>query len=201
MPDDVGAAAGLHPEARLVFPSPAAVHIAWLSANGASRSRQSSVLYKTGVAIHWFDACMEILFVASVAVIAPEPAQSRELYVDALGLPLAADARSDYWHSEQVAGTKHFGIWPLKEAAEACLGHAEWPADRPTPQASIEFEVADAAAVRASAKELEDRGFELLHPAREEPWGQTVARLLSAEGLIVGISFAPALHTASERAQ
>jgi catechol 2,3-dioxygenase-like lactoylglutathione lyase family enzyme len=74
---------------------------------------------------------MEILFVASVAVIAPEPAQSRELYVDALGLPLAADASSDYWHSE------------LTEAAQACLRQAEWPASRPAPQASIEFAAPD----------------------------------------------------------
>jgi hypothetical protein len=38
------------------------------------------------------------------------------------------------------------------------------------------------------------RSYELLHPARQEPWDQTVARLLSSEGLIVGISYAPALH-------
>ena len=31
---------------------------------------------------------MEILFVASVSVIAPDPVESRRLYVDALGLPL-----------------------------------------------------------------------------------------------------------------
>jgi catechol 2,3-dioxygenase-like lactoylglutathione lyase family enzyme len=137
---------------------------------------------------------MDIVFVASIAVIAPDPAESRKLYVDALALPLAAAGGSDYWHSEQLAGAKHFGIWPLSEAAQACLGRPDWPADRPVPQASIEFEVADPAAVRAAADELEERGFELLHPAREEPWGQTVARLLSAEGLIVGISFAPLLH-------
>ena len=29
-----------------------------------------------------------------------------------------------------------------------------------------------------------------------EPWGQTVARMLSDEGLIVGLSFAPALRGA-----
>jgi hypothetical protein len=33
-----------------------------------------------------------------------------------------------------------------------------------------------------------------LHPAREEPWGQTVARLQSPEGAIIGISYAPSLH-------
>jgi len=37
-------------------------------------------------------------------------------------------------------------------------------------------------------------GFELLHPTRQEPWGQTVVRLLSSEGLIVGVSYAPSLH-------
>jgi uncharacterized glyoxalase superfamily protein PhnB len=61
----------------------------------------------------------------------------------------------------------------------------------PTPQASLEFEVED---VAAAAHELEDRGYQLLHGARTEPWGQTVARLLSPEGLIVGVSYAPQLH-------
>ena len=44
------------------------------------------------------------------------------------------------------------------------------------------------------AGELADAGFELVHPARTEPWGQTVARLLTDDGLIVGISYAPVLH-------
>jgi len=124
---------------------------------------------------------MEVIFVASGAVIAPDPARRRQLSVDALGLPLEAAKSSEYWHSEQLAGSKSFGIWPLSEAAQACLGQPQWPVDRPAPQASIEFEVADPAAVHAAAEELEDGGFELLHGAREEPWGQTVARLLSDE--------------------
>jgi catechol 2,3-dioxygenase-like lactoylglutathione lyase family enzyme len=138
---------------------------------------------------------MDIEFVSSIAAIAPEPAKSRKLYVDALGLPLKADQGSgEYFHSEEIEGTKHFGVWPLAHAAQACFGSDEWPADRPTPQASIEFEVADAAAVAAAAEELRGEGFEILHDAREEPWGQTVARLQSAEGLVVGISYAPWLH-------
>ena len=63
------------------------------------------------------------------------------------------------------------------------------------PQVSIEFEVESANAVTDAAAELRGRGFELLHDAREEPWGQTVARLLSSEGSIIGISYAPSLHT------
>jgi hypothetical protein len=40
----------------------------------------------------------------------------------------------------------------------------------------------------------DQHGFALLHGARVEPWGQTVARLLSPEGLVIGLSFAPSLH-------
>jgi catechol 2,3-dioxygenase-like lactoylglutathione lyase family enzyme len=140
---------------------------------------------------------MKIEFVSSIAVIAPDPAQSRRLYVDTLGLPLASQTGGAYLHSEQIPGTKHFGIWPLSEAAEACFGSSEWPADVPVPQASVEFDVAGVDAVQAAADELVTAGYELLHPVREEPWGQTVVRLLSPEGAIVGISYAPSLHSAT----
>ena len=137
---------------------------------------------------------MNVLFITGVAVIAPDPAESRRLYVDALGLPLAASAGSDYFHSEHIDGSKHFAVWPLSQAAQACFGSDDWPSDRPVPQASIEFEVESADAVQAGAEELRRHGHALLHDARTEPWGQTVARLQSAEGAIVGISFAPELH-------
>jgi catechol 2,3-dioxygenase-like lactoylglutathione lyase family enzyme len=136
---------------------------------------------------------MNIEFLATVAVIAPDPVISRNLYVEALALPLRGEG-DDYHHSEQIAGCKSFGIWPLSQAAQACFGTDRWPAERPVPQASIEFDVADAAAVGLAARELEDAGHELLHGAREEPWGQTVARLQSPEGAIIGISYTPVLH-------
>jgi catechol 2,3-dioxygenase-like lactoylglutathione lyase family enzyme len=138
---------------------------------------------------------MKIEFLSTLAVIAPDPPASRRLYVDALGLPLESGAvEEEYHHSEQIDGCKHFGVWPLSQAAEACFGTSEWPAQRPVPQVSIEFDVADAQAVGAAAQELAQAGYELLHQAREEPWGQTVARLQSPEGAIVGISYAPSLH-------
>jgi catechol 2,3-dioxygenase-like lactoylglutathione lyase family enzyme len=137
---------------------------------------------------------MEIEFLSSVAVIAPDPPESRKLYVDALGLPLESRGDDEYHHTEQIEGCKHFGVWPLSQAAEACFGTPEWPEDRQLPQVSIEFDVADAAAVSAAEEELRRAGYEVLHPAREEPWGQTVARLQSQEGAIVGISYAPFLH-------
>jgi hypothetical protein len=137
---------------------------------------------------------MDIRFVATIAVISPDPPKSRELFIDALGLPLEAGPGSDYFHSERIGGSKHFAIWPLAEAAQACFGTPDWPADRTVPQTSIEFEVRDADAVQSAAEELRQREFTLLHDAREEPWGQTVARLQSLEGSIIGISFAPSLH-------
>jgi len=62
------------------------------------------------------------------------------------------------------------------------------------PQVSFEFDVGDAAAVTQAMQELEQAGFELLHPPRTEPWGQTVVRLQSPEGAIVGISYIPMFH-------
>lgn len=62
------------------------------------------------------------------------------------------------------------------------------------PQFSVEFDVANAKAVEAAAQELQQAGYELLHEAREEPWGQTVTRLQAPEGVIVGIAYTPALH-------
>jgi len=136
---------------------------------------------------------MDVLFIASVAAVVADPPRSRKLFIDALGLPLEGEG-DGYYSSGSIPGSKHFGLWPLSEAAQACFGTPRWPAGRVVPQASIEFEVADPAAVAAAGDELQRAGFELLHPARTEPWGQTVARLLTEDGLIVGISYAPLFH-------
>jgi catechol 2,3-dioxygenase-like lactoylglutathione lyase family enzyme len=140
---------------------------------------------------------MDVQFITSVAVITPDPGGSRRLYVDALGLALTAEG-DGYLHSEDIDGCKSFGVWPLTQAAQACFGTPDWPAERPVPQASVEFEVADAETVRAAADELQEKGFTLLHHARTEPWGQTVARLQSGEGAIIGISYAPSMHEQRE---
>jgi catechol 2,3-dioxygenase-like lactoylglutathione lyase family enzyme len=136
---------------------------------------------------------MDVLFIASVAVVTADPPRSRQLFMDTLGLPLEGEG-DGYYSSGNIAGSKHFGVWPLAEAAQACFGTAEWPAGRVIPQASIEFEVKDADAVAAAGDELQRAGHELLHPARTEPWGQTVTRLLTEDGLIVGISYIPVFH-------
>jgi hypothetical protein len=135
---------------------------------------------------------MKVEFITGIATVTPDPVGSRRMYLDAIGLPLEGE---DYVHSENIPGIRHFGVWPLSQASEACFGTSDWPADRTVPQASIEFEVADADAVRAAEAELRDTGYEILHPTRAEPWGQTVVRVLSPEGLIIGISYAPSMHS------
>jgi hypothetical protein len=68
---------------------------------------------------------MQVQFIASISVIAPDPAASRRFYLDTLGLSL--EQRGDYYASEDIPGTKHFGVWPFTEAAQACYGAADWP--------------------------------------------------------------------------
>jgi len=136
---------------------------------------------------------VKVEFVTSVAVITPDVPASHRLYLEALGLPLK-QLDGEYFASEEIDGTKHFGVWPLAQAAEACFGTTTWPADVAVPQMSLEFELADAEAVAQGVDEMRGRGFQMLHDAKLEPWGQTVARLLSPEGAIIGLSYAPSLH-------
>ena len=51
--------------------------------------------------------------------------EARELFVNALGLPLEAGEDDDYFHSERIDGSKHFGVWPLSQAAQACFHASE----------------------------------------------------------------------------
>jgi len=141
---------------------------------------------------------MDLLFVSSVSLISHGTSSTRELLTQSLGLPLEPHtAGSDYVFSEKIPGSKHFGVWPLAQAAEACFGEPTWPRERPVPQVSVEFEVKSEAAVAEAEIELRAKGHELLHATRTEPWGQTVCRLLTAEGVILGISYAPWQHAQS----
>ena len=74
---------------------------------------------------------MDVQFIASIAVITPDPSVSRKLYVDALGLPLTASEDDDYLHSEDIGGSESFGVWPLTQVVQACFGTRDWPTDRP----------------------------------------------------------------------
>lgn len=135
---------------------------------------------------------MKIVAIAGVAPITKNPNASRELYRDTLGLPLKA--MEDYLSVDNFEGAKHFGVWPLRMAAQSCFGSDTWPSDVPEPVATIEFELADIAAVHAAVDEMKRKGQRFVHEARLEPWGQTVARFMSPEGLLIGLSYAPWLH-------
>ena len=86
---------------------------------------------------------------------------------------------------------RHFALWPLAEAAQSCFGTNVWPADVAEPHSWLEFDVEDVAVASAHLKK---QGYKLLVDARKEPWGQTVTRLLSPEGLLVGITYTPWLR-------
>jgi catechol 2,3-dioxygenase-like lactoylglutathione lyase family enzyme len=139
---------------------------------------------------------MQIVFIASFSPIVRDPAAARALFAGTCGIPFETEI-GDYRFTETLAGAKHFGLWPLAEAAEACFGKSIWPADVPVPQASLELEVADVPAVTAAARELEAAGHRLLHQPRTEPWGQTLCRFLTAEGLLIGVCHTPRMHTAA----
>jgi len=133
---------------------------------------------------------LNVLFVAGFGPIVREDDASRKLYRDALGIQLK-EAAPDYLVGEALEGVKHFALWPLAQAAESCFGKDSWPADVPVPQAWIEFEVES---VEDATAELESRGYRMLIAAKREPWGQTVSRFISPEGLLVGITFTPSMR-------
>jgi catechol 2,3-dioxygenase-like lactoylglutathione lyase family enzyme len=136
---------------------------------------------------------MRVEFIASFSPIVADPNASTVLYRETLGLPLEGEP-GGYQFSEQISGVKHFGVWPLKEAARSCFGRDTWPSEVPVPQASLEFELADVAAVRDAVDELRDGGLVLIHEPRLEEWGQTIARYLSPDGLLLGVCYTPWMH-------
>ena len=136
---------------------------------------------------------MRVAFVAGFSPIVRDPVASRVFYEDALGLSFEG-GEGDYVFTEKLAGVKHLGLWPLREAAQACFGTPEWPSDLPLPQATLELEVDSVEAVGAAADELAAQGYRLIHAARTEPWTQTITRLLSPDGLLVGVCYTPWFH-------
>ncbi len=129
---------------------------------------------------------MKILFVAGFGPVTRDPKASAPFYMDKLGLTF--EQNGDYYHTEALEGVKHFAVWPLAQAAESCFGSSIWPNELTIPQAWIEFDVDD---VEAATRELAGKGYQLLVSARKEPWGQIVTRLLSPEGVLVGITYTP----------
>lgn len=137
-------------------------------------------------------AGIKILFVAGFGPVAKLPADSKALYAGVLKLPLqGVPGNEGYLFSPDIPGVKHFALWPLEQASLSCFGTTQWPADRAEPQAWLEFDVEDLASATAI---LKDAGYELLTNQKLEPWGQTVTRFLSPEGILTALSYTPHLR-------
>jgi len=135
-------------------------------------------------------ADLGVLFIAGFGPIVRDAEASRTLYRDILGITFTEES-GGYLHTEAMDGAKTFALWPLSQAAQSCFGRNAWPADIPVPQAWLEFDVES---VESATLALEARGYRMLVRSKREPWGQVVTRLMSPEGLLVGITFTPALR-------
>ena len=131
-----------------------------------------------------------VLFVAGFGPIVRDATASRKLYRQDLGLPFKEE-EGGYLHTEALPGAKSFALWPLEHAAQTCFGQPSWPEDVPVPQAWLEFDVEN---VETATAELEARGYRMLVRNKTEPWGQTVSRLLTPEGILLGIALTPLLR-------
>jgi hypothetical protein len=135
-------------------------------------------------------AKLDVLFIAGFGPIVPDTGESRRLYRDVLRIPFKEEA-DGYLHTEAVPGAKSFALWPISQAAQSCFGKDSWPRDIPTPQAWLEFDVES---VEKATAVLESGGYRMLVKNKKEPWGQIVSRLISPEGLLVGITFTPLMR-------
>ncbi|MHB8817249.1 MAG: VOC family protein [Steroidobacteraceae bacterium] len=133
---------------------------------------------------------MKVLFVAGFGPIVREIGQSHELYGKALGIAFKEE-QGGYRHTESLEGVKTFALWPLPEVAQACFGTVRWPADIPVPQAWLEFDVDN---IEHATAHLESQGCRLLVRNKKEPWGQSVTRFISPEGLLVGVTVTPSMR-------
>jgi len=96
-----------------------------------------------------------------------------------------------------LKGANSFALWPLSQAAQSCFGKASWPKEVPAPQAWLELDVEN---VEKATVELESQGHRMLVKNRKEPWGQTVSRFITPEGLLLGITFTPSMRKQEWRA-
>ena len=134
---------------------------------------------------------LKVLFVAGFGPIVREQKLSEKFYIENLGLSFTRE-EGDYLHTDKIEGVKHFALWPLSHAAQSCFETDTWPNDVPVPHSWLEFDVED---VEVASEQLKRHGYKLLVSARKEPWGQIVTRLLSPEGILVGVTVTPSMRS------
>ena len=133
---------------------------------------------------------IKVLFVAGFGPIVRDRIAGRKLYGETLNVSFEEE-RGGYLHTETLQGVRSFALWPLDQAAQSCFGKDSWPESTAVPQAWLEFDVDD---VEGATTELESRGYRTLIKNKKEPWGQTVTRFLSPEGLLVGLTTTPSMR-------
>jgi hypothetical protein len=133
---------------------------------------------------------VDVLFVAGFGPIVRDAESSRKLYQEVLEIPFKEE-KGGYLHTENLKGAKTFALWPLSQVAISCFGTESWPEDVPVPQAWLEFDVDD---VEAATSILESRGYQMLAKNKKEPWGQTVSRFITPEGLLVAVAVTPSMR-------
>lgn len=138
---------------------------------------------------------IKVLFILGFGPIVRDTAESRKLYSESLNISFKEES-DQYLHTETLKGAKSFALWPLSQAAQSCFGKDSWPDNIPTPQAWLEFDVDS---VENATANLESRGYRMLVKNKKEPWGQTVSRFISPEGLLVGVTFTPLMRGKKER--
>jgi catechol 2,3-dioxygenase-like lactoylglutathione lyase family enzyme len=133
---------------------------------------------------------LRVQFIAGFGPIVRDTAQSRKLYSASLGIPFKEES-GEYLHTEDLEGAKSFALWPLSQAAESCFGSSSWPEGLAAPHAWLEFDVEN---VERATADLESMGHRMLIKNKKEPWGQIVSRFLDPDGVLVGITYTPALR-------
>jgi hypothetical protein len=135
-------------------------------------------------------ADIKIQFIAGFGPIVREPAASRKLYSQTLGIRFNEED-GGYLHTEALKGAKTFALWPLSQAAQSCFRRNSWPPHIPAPQAWLEVDVEN---VETATATLESQGYRMLVKNKKEPWGQTVSRFITPEGILVGVTFTPSMR-------
>ena len=139
---------------------------------------------------------MKIAFVAGFGPVVRDVDASRGFWERGLGIGLE-EAAPDYFATDDLGGVRAFALWPLAQAAESTFGTDTWPDDLPIPTTWVELDVDSVEAVGAAVAELEAAGHRVLRGAQQEPWGQTTSRILSPEGILIGITYTPWMHKAA----
>ena len=138
---------------------------------------------------------IKVLFILGFGPIVQDTTESRGLYSESLGIRFKEE-KGGYLHTEALKGAKSFALWPLSQAAMSCFGKETWPDNISVPQAWLEFDVEN---VENATAHLESHGYRMLIKNKKEPWGQTVSRFISPEGLLVGVTFTPQMREQKEK--